>query len=80
MKSEQDYRVRECIHRADGAPGHYYDGRTYVKHLQRLPSQAALRTAAKPVAPSASTTIATAASALRRGGGRRSWSSVRMVG
>lgn len=49
-KNEQDYRERECIHRAGGAPGNYYAGRTYVKHLQRLPSADALRAAAR-VAP-----------------------------
>ncbi len=47
MKSEQDYRMRECVHRAAGAPGNYYDGRAYVKHLQRLPSEAAVRAAAR---------------------------------
>src|SRR5215203_617696 len=47
LKSEQDYRVRECLHRAGGAPGNYYSGRTYVKHLQRLPSDAAVRAAAR---------------------------------
>jgi hypothetical protein len=47
VKSEQDYRTRECAHRANGAPGSYYDGRTYVKHLQRLPSEAAVRAAAR---------------------------------
>jgi hypothetical protein len=47
VKSEQDYRTRECAHRANGAPGSYYDGRTYVKQLQRLPSEAALRAAAR---------------------------------
>ena len=47
VKSEQDYRMRECLHRAAGAPGNYYDGRTYVKHLQRLPSEAAVRAAAR---------------------------------
>ena len=47
MKSEQDCRVRECLHRAGGAPGNYYAGRTYVKHLQRLPSDAAVRAAAR---------------------------------
>jgi hypothetical protein len=50
MKSEQDYRTRECVHRAAGAPGHFYDGRAYVKQLQRLPSAAAVRAAAR-VAP-----------------------------
>ena len=47
MKSEQDYRMRECIHRAAGAAGSFYAGRTYVKHLQRLPSDAAVRAAAR---------------------------------
>ncbi len=47
LKSEQEYRVRECVHRAAGAPGHYYGGRTYVKHLQRLPSGAAVRAAGR---------------------------------
>lgn len=46
-KNEQDYRVRECIHRAGGAHGNYYDGRTYVKQLQRIPSEAAVRAAAR---------------------------------
>ncbi|MCA1620071.1 MAG: hypothetical protein LC795_12320 [Acidobacteria bacterium] len=46
MKSEQDYRLRECVHRASGAPGGFYHGGTYVKHLQRLPSAAAVRAAA----------------------------------
>jgi hypothetical protein len=47
VKSEQDYRVRECLHRAGGAAGGLYPGGTYVKHLQRLPSDAALRVAAR---------------------------------
>lgn len=47
MKSEQDYRVRECVHRAAGAPGNFYRGSTYVKHLQRLPSGDAMRAAAR---------------------------------
>ncbi len=47
MKSEQDYRVRECVHRAAGAHGAYYPGATYVKHLQRLPSDAAMRAAGR---------------------------------
>ncbi|HEX8560285.1 MAG TPA: hypothetical protein VF668_19465 [Pyrinomonadaceae bacterium] len=47
MKSEQDYRVRECVHRAAGAPGDFYRGAVYVKHLQRLPSAAALKAAAR---------------------------------
>jgi hypothetical protein len=47
LKSEQDYRVRECVHRASGAPGGLYRGSTYVKQLQRLPSDAAVRAAAR---------------------------------
>lgn len=47
MKNEQDYRVRECVHRAGGAPGSFYRGNVYVKYLQRLPSDAALRAAAR---------------------------------
>ncbi|HEX7955642.1 MAG TPA: hypothetical protein VF508_01795 [Pyrinomonadaceae bacterium] len=47
LKSEQDYRVRECVHRAAGAPGGFYPGSAYVKQLQRLPSDAALRAAAR---------------------------------
>ena len=47
MKSEQDYRVRECIHRAGGAPGAFYHGSAYVKQLQRLPSSEAVKAAAR---------------------------------
>jgi hypothetical protein len=47
LKSEQDYRVRECIHRARGAAGEFYRGSAYVKHLQRLPSANALKAAAR---------------------------------
>lgn len=47
MKSEQDYRVRECVHRADGAAGGFYRGSAYVRQLQRLPSADALKAAAR---------------------------------
>jgi hypothetical protein len=47
LKSEQDYRVRECLHRANGVPGNFYRGSIYVKHLQRLPSDVAVRAAAR---------------------------------
>ena len=50
MMTEQDYRVRECVHRARGASGEFYKGNTYVKHLQRLQSAAALRFAGKVTA------------------------------
>jgi hypothetical protein len=45
--SEQEYRVRECVHRAGGAEGEYYRGSAYVKHLQRLGTAAAMQTARK---------------------------------
>ena len=45
--SEQEYRVRECVHRARGAAGEYYRGSSYVRHLQRLSTAAAMQAAAK---------------------------------
>ena len=45
LKNEQDYRVRECLHRAAGAAGEYYRGSEYVKHLQRMSTDAAMRIA-----------------------------------
>ena len=45
--SEQEYRVRECIHRAGGAAGEFYRGSVYVKYLQRLRTQAAMQAASK---------------------------------
>ena len=45
--SEQEYRVRECVHRARGAEGESYRGSAYVKHLQRLRTSDAMRAAAK---------------------------------
>jgi hypothetical protein len=50
LKSEQDYGLRECVHRASGAAGECYRGGAYVKYLQRLPSAVALSVAAR-VAP-----------------------------
>jgi hypothetical protein len=50
MSSEQEYRERECVHRARGPEGEYYSGVRYVKCLQRLRSGAALSFAGK-VAP-----------------------------
>ena len=47
LKSDQEYRVRECVHRAEGAPGGFYTGPAYVKQLQRLQSDAALRAAGR---------------------------------
>jgi hypothetical protein len=45
LKSEQDYRVRECAHRATGSEGEYYRGSEYVKHLQRMNTDTAMRIA-----------------------------------
>ena len=39
--------MRECVHRARGAAGDYYNGTAYVRHLQRLGSAAAVRFAGK---------------------------------
>jgi hypothetical protein len=47
LKSEKDYRVRECVHRASGAAGDFYRGSVYVKQLQRLRPSAAMETASK---------------------------------
>ena len=45
-KHEQDYRVRECIHREQqGVAGEYYRGSEYVKHLQRMNTDTAMRIA-----------------------------------
>lgn len=41
--SEQEYRVRECVHRARGTAGEFYRGVAYVKYLQRLRPAEALK-------------------------------------
>jgi hypothetical protein len=46
MIGEQDYRLRECVHRRREAEGEYYGGVEYLEHLQRLRSDAAVRMAA----------------------------------
>jgi hypothetical protein len=48
--SEQEYRVRECVHRASGTGGEYYEGSTYLKYLQRLRTAAAMQAASKVTA------------------------------
>ncbi|HEV3469854.1 MAG TPA: hypothetical protein VG148_11080 [Pyrinomonadaceae bacterium] len=45
--TEQEYRVRECVHRARGAAGDFYNGAAYVRYLQRLRSAAAVSFAGK---------------------------------
>lgn len=44
------FRERECVHRQQGAAGEFYRGTSYVKSLQRLRTEAALRVAAKVTA------------------------------
>ena len=46
MIGEQEYRLRECVHRKRGAEGEFYNGVTYLQHLQRLRSEAAVKAAA----------------------------------
>lgn len=50
MIGEQEHRLRECAHRRRGSEGEFYSGTTYLEHLQRLPSAAALKVASD-VAP-----------------------------
>ena len=45
--TEQDYRVRECVHKARGAAGDFYRGDTYLRYLQRLRSAAAVSFASR---------------------------------
>ncbi|MBC7930860.1 MAG: hypothetical protein H7Z38_09895 [Rubrivivax sp.] len=45
--SEQEYRVRECVHRASGVDGEFYRGSVYVKYIQRLRTDAAMKAASK---------------------------------
>jgi hypothetical protein len=45
--TEQEYRVRECVHRVRGAAGDFYRGDAYVRHLQRLGSAAAVNFASR---------------------------------
>ena len=45
--SEQEYHIRECVHRVSGAEGESYRGSVYVKYLQRLRTDAAMRAASK---------------------------------
>lgn len=44
MKKET-FRERECIHRDDGAEGDFYSGVIYVKALQLLPINEAMKVA-----------------------------------
>ena len=45
--NEQSFRVRECIHRAAGVTGKYYEGIDYIKYLQALKGDKAARFAAR---------------------------------
>lgn len=48
--TDEQARERECIHRAGGSEGEYYEGTSYINRLQRLRSEDALRFAGR-VAP-----------------------------
>lgn len=39
--TEHTYRERECVHRADGAEGFFYQGTSYIQSLMRLKADAA---------------------------------------
>jgi hypothetical protein len=41
------YRERECLHREHTSEGEFYNGTTYIKALQRLRSDAAMKMAGK---------------------------------
>lgn len=43
--SKRSYRERECIHREEGAEGDFYKGLRYIKAIQRLPSDEAVKMA-----------------------------------
>lgn len=45
--SEQAYRERECVHRAQGVEGCFYSGASYVQSLQRLRGAAAAEFSAR---------------------------------
>ena len=47
ITSEQSHRLRECIHRARGAEGDYYQGTSYVQSLTRLRASAAAEFSAR---------------------------------
>ena len=47
LMSEQEYRMRECVHRAASVVGELYRGSVYVKYLQRLRTEAAMQAASK---------------------------------
>ena len=46
-KDRHMYRERECIHRENDADGDFYNGTIYVKALQRLDNESAMKMAGK---------------------------------
>ena len=46
-KSKLMYRERECLHRELDAEGDFFNGAIYIKALQRLNSEAAMKMASK---------------------------------
>jgi hypothetical protein len=45
--NEQSFRERECIHRALEVKGQLYEGIDYIKHLQALKGDKAIRFASR---------------------------------
>ena len=45
--NEQSFRERECIHRASGVKGSLYEGLDYIKYLQALKGDKAIRFAGR---------------------------------
>ena len=45
--NEEAVHERECIHRRKGVPGEFYQGDSYVRALQRLRNEAAMKMASK---------------------------------
>lgn len=45
--NEQSYRERECIHRAAGVKGVFYEGTDYINYLQALKGDKAMRFAGR---------------------------------
>jgi len=46
-KNRNMYRERECLHRDHGSEGDFYNGTIYVKALQRLDNESAMKVAGK---------------------------------
>ena len=45
--NESTHRERECIHRASGVRGRFYEGLDYINHLQSLKGEKAMKFAGR---------------------------------